>query len=76
MADKSKRNPANPAGTYYVDLTCIECLACVDAAPEFYVHDFDTGGSYVKKQPTTEDEIKRCREGMEACPTQAIGDDG
>jgi ferredoxin len=76
MADKNQRNAHNAPGAFYVDATCIECLACVDAAPDFYAHDFDKGASYVKRQPTTPEETKRCREGMEACPTQAIGDDG
>ena len=76
MADKTQRNPQNATGTFYVDATCIECLACVDAAPEFYAHDFKQGASYVTRQPTNAEELKKCREGMEACPTQAIGDDG
>ncbi|MFO0982684.1 MAG: ferredoxin [Planctomycetota bacterium] len=76
MADPKQKSPLNAPGRFYVDSSCIECLACVDAAPEFYVHDFDRGASYLKRQPATEDEIARCREGLEACPTGSIGDDG
>ena len=36
----------------------------------------DGGYSYVFKQPTSEDEEKLCKEAMEGCPVEAIGDNG
>jgi ferredoxin len=36
----------------------------------------DEGYSYVFKQPEDDDEEEQCREAMESCPVEAIGDDG
>jgi ferredoxin len=34
------------------------------------------GGSFIKKQPLTPEEIALCQEAMESCPVEAIGNDG
>ena len=40
-------------------------------------HRNDDGGySFVTKQPEGEEEEELCREAMEGCPVEAIGDDG
>ena len=36
----------------------------------------DGGYSYVFKQPTTPEEEALCKEAMEGCPVEAIGNDG
>ena len=74
MADISKRLPDNVPGRYYVDEECILCGVCVETAPE----NFELGDehAYVKKQPESETEEEQCREAMENCPVEAIGDDG
>ncbi|MHA1575650.1 MAG: ferredoxin [Alphaproteobacteria bacterium] len=34
------------------------------------------GAAFVSNQPKTEEEISACKDVIEACPVQAIGDDG
>ena len=76
MADKSKKYEDNLPGRYFVDRECIACDACVLAAPDhFKMHDED-GHAFVGRQPAGEDEEALCREAMEGCPVEAIGDDG
>ena len=61
----------------YVDENCIVCDACVLSAPNnFIINDDDDGYAYVSKQPETEEEKEQCQEAMDACPVEAIGDDG
>ena len=76
MADKSKKFPDNIAGRFYVDKECIACDACVLAAPDhFKMHDED-GHAFVVKQPANEQEESQCKEAMESCPVEAIGNNG
>lgn len=76
MADKSKKFPDNIPGRFYVDKECIACDACVLAAPDhFKMHDED-GHAFVVKQPSSEEEESLCREAMEGCPVEAIGNNG
>lgn len=76
MADKTNKFPENTPGRYYVDKECIACDACVLAAPDhFRMHEED-GHAFVGKQPDGEEEESQCREAMEACPVEAIGNDG
>lgn len=75
MADLSQKWKENTAGKMFVDQSCIACDACILAAPEnFTMHD--DGHAFVKKQPTTPDEEALCKEAMEGCPVEAIGDFG
>jgi len=56
---------------YKVSEECIGCQACVGVAPD----NFEMNGSHVaflKKQPQTEDELKKAEEALEICPVQAI----
>ena len=76
MADKKNRFNENVLGKYYVDKECICCDACILAAPDFFVVDENKGHAYVVKQPRSTDEIEACQEALEACPVEAIGDDG
>lgn len=76
MAIKTNKYPDNVGGRFYVDKECIACDACVLAAPDhFKMHEVD-GHAFVNKQPATEEEESRCKEAMEACPVEAIGNDG
>jgi ferredoxin len=76
MAQKDKKYDENVPGRYYVDHECIGCDACVLAAPEnFKMHDIDAH-AFVSVQPKSEDEEQRCREAMEGCPVEAIGNNG
>ena len=76
MADKSNKLPDNAPGKYFVDNQCIDCDACRATAPDNFTRNEEQGYSYVSKQPGNEEEQKLCKEAMEGCPVEAIGDDG
>jgi len=76
MADVANRYPENLPGKFYVDNQCIDCDLCRETAPSNFGRNDDGGYSYVFKQPTTPDEEKLCKEAMEGCPVEAIGDNG
>lgn len=76
MADKSAKWDENVAGKFYVDDQCIACDACVFEAPDFFVMNDDDGHAYVAKQPQNEKEVELCQQALEACPVEAIGNDG
>lgn len=76
MADKSAKWDQNVAGKFYVDDQCIACDACVVEAPRFFEMNDEDGHAYVKAQPQNEVDLKECLEALEACPVEAIGDDG
>lgn len=76
MADKSAKFDQNVNGAFYVDDQCIACDACVMEAPRFFAMNDDEGHAYVKLQPQTEEEKQECLDALEACPVEAIGQDG
>jgi ferredoxin len=76
MADKSKKYDDNVPGRFFVDKECIACDACVLAAPDHFGMNEDDGHAFVKKQPDGPSEEASCREAQEACPVEAIGNDG
>lgn len=76
MANKGNKYPENIEGKYYVDDECIACDACVLAAPDNFSMDEDDGHAFVTVQPKSEEEEELCREAMEGCPVEAIGNDG
>lgn len=76
MADRNHKQPQNVPGKYYVDSTCVPCHACMDEAPNLLRYADNEEHVYFFKQPETEEEEKAARFAMQACPTEAIGDDG
>jgi ferredoxin len=76
MADVANRYLENAPGRYYVDDQCIDCDQCRQAAPANITRNEELGHSFVFKQPETPEEESQCREAMQNCPTEAIGDDG
>ena len=76
MADREAKQPESIAGKYYVDDQCIDCDVCRETAPKNFMRQEDNGYSYVYKQPDNDDEESQCKEAMESCPVEAIGDDG
>ena len=76
MADREDKNSENISGKFYVDSQCIDCDLCRETAPNNFTRAEDEGYSYVFKQPESDAEIAQCREAMEGCPVEAIGDDG
>jgi ferredoxin len=76
MADKSDKVEGSVEGTFYVDSNCIDCDLCRQTAPQNFERNEDGGYSFVSKQPENEEEEANCRDAMEECPVEAIGDDG
>lgn len=76
MADREDKNRENIAGKFYVDSQCIDCDLCRETAPNNFTRSDDEGYSYVYKQPVNAEEEAQCREAMEGCPVEAIGEDG
>lgn len=76
MADKQDRLPDNVTGMYYVAKDCIDCDVCRDTARRNFARNDDNGYSFVTKQPETAEEFELCEEAMNACPVEAIGEDG
>jgi len=76
MADKNDKVPENAPGKYYVDSSCIDCDVCRSTAPENFGRSEENGYTFVSKQPENAEEEGLCAEAMEACPVEAIGDDG
>ena len=76
MAISADKYPENVAGPFYVDDQCIDCDACRTVAPAFFRRHDDGGYSYVFNQPTDDEGRALCREALDGCPVEAIGDDG
>jgi ferredoxin len=75
MANILDRLPQNAPGRFYVDSTCIDCDVCRSHAPVFFRRDDEIGQSHVFHQPVTAEEIALCREALEGCPTESIGEE-
>ena len=76
MAEFENRYPLNVPGKFYVDDQCTDCDLCRECAPNNVRRDDRMGFSYVHKQPENESEIAGLMEGVEGCPTDAVGADG
>ena len=76
MASKEAKYSINVPGRFYVDENCIDCDLCREIAPAFFTRNDDDGHSYVFKQPQSTEELELCREALNDCPVEAIGDDG
>lgn len=76
MADHANKYPENVPGAFYVDDQCIDCDLCRETAPNNFTRWEDGGYSYVKKQPESPEEEAQCKEAMEGCPVEAIGNFG
>jgi len=76
MAELKEKLSENVSGKFYVDSQCIDCDVCRDTAPKNFTRNDDNGYSFVYQQPATDEELELCREALDACPVEAIGDDG
>ncbi len=76
MAVFDNKYPDNVPGKFYVDDQCIDCDLCRETAPDNFTRNEDGGYSYLYKQPTSPEEEALCKEAMEGCPVEAIGNDG
>jgi glyoxylase-like metal-dependent hydrolase (beta-lactamase superfamily II)/ferredoxin len=71
MAERRLALPANVAGDYFVDSTCIDCDACRLLAPAVFGRS--GGQSFVRKQPGSPGEQLAAARALVACPTASIG---
>lgn len=76
MADSTIKQPENTDGKWYVDQTCVPCHLCMDEAPELLKYADNETHVFFAKQPESDSEIEQANAAMEACPTEAIGNDG
>ena len=76
MADKDDKQPESVAGQFYVDSTCDGCQVCITVAEDNFKMDEDEDHAFVYKQPEGDDELEACKEAMDGCPNESIGDDG
>jgi len=76
MASFLNKYPDNIAGKFYVDDQCIDCDLCRETAPDNFTRNENGGYSFVFKQPIPSAEQIKCKEAMEGCPVEAIGNDG
>ncbi|MSQ01498.1 MAG: ferredoxin [Myxococcales bacterium] len=85
MADFKNRWEDNVGGTtvvgskkvgFFVDKECILCSVCSDAAPSNFRMSDAEDHDICYKQPSDDEELSQCREAMENCPVEAIGEDG
>jgi ferredoxin len=76
MAIFTDRYPLNVPGKFYIDAQCTDCDMCRECAPNNITRDDRMGHSYVFKQPENDAEVAAIMEGVEGCPTDAVGNDG
>ena len=76
MADLADIVKENVVGKYFVDEQCIDCDLCRETAGDNFQRSDEEGYSYVYKQPENDEEEELCKEAMENCPVEAIGDFG
>jgi ferredoxin len=76
MSDKANKYNENANGKFYVDNQCIACDACCTSAPSNFKMNDEEGHAFVGKQPATPEEEAQCKEALEGCPVEAIGNDG
>jgi ferredoxin len=76
MADPTDKYDDNTKGKYYVDRQCILCSLCHELAPANFKESEEGDHDHVFKQPDNDEEEGVCKEAMEQCPVEAIGDDG
>ena len=76
MARIEERLPENTEGDFYVDQSCIDCDLCRETAPANFMRNEEECFSFVFKQPETPEEEMLCKDALDNCPVEAIGNDG
>lgn len=76
MSERTRKNPENIPGAFYVDDTCIDCDLCRGNAPQFFTRSELGGYSYVFRQPVSPEELAMAMKALQECPTDTIGNDG
>lgn len=73
MANPNDKVPENVAGSFFVDITCIDCDLCREKAPHNFTRSAAGRRSYVLRQPQNESESFACLAALQECPVEAIG---
>jgi len=73
MAQRSKSQPDNVPGPFFVDSTCIDCGTCYEYAPSVFRGAEDH--SRVFHQPDGPYDLLQAQKALLACPTGSIGTD-
>lgn len=71
MANAATAHPANVAGDFFVDTTCIDCDTCRWVAPDTF-HDVGDQ-SAVHAQPDNDERLALALRALISCPTASIG---
>lgn len=69
-------SPLACPGKYYVNCHCLDHDVCGQTAPTIFGRDEENAVWYVKKQPSTIEEVSSTQEALEACPMEAIKSNG
>src|SRR5215213_10318018 len=61
-------------GEFFVAEQCIDCDLCRQMAPEIFKRKFTGAGgiSFVERQPTSDFEMQKAADALDACPVGAI----
>ena len=76
MTNIDNKLAENVPGSWYTNDECICCGLCGDKAPLSFQPTTDGDYHIVYRQPATEDEVAAALEAMDACPVDAIRNDG
>ena len=76
MATFANKVAESVGGKFFVDSQCIDCDLCRQTAPLNFNRNEAAGYSYISKQPETPQEIALCKQALEECPVEAIGNNG
>ena len=72
MAQLNLRLAENAPGELFVDETCIDCDTCRELAPRTF-GSARNGLSFVKAQPSSDEEWRPALRALVSCPTSSIG---
>lgn len=75
MANKNEKWEDNTKGKWYTDKSCIICSLCAELAPNNFKESDGGDHDVVYKQPESSEEEQQCKDAMEQCPVEAIGND-
>lgn len=76
MSSSKSRIKGNVPGRFYVNKLCIGCTLCHETAPGHFRTNDEERYDFVFRQPETLEEETLCMKAREACPIDAIQDDG
>ncbi|MBA4396174.1 MAG: ferredoxin [Syntrophus sp. (in: bacteria)] len=76
MSETRPKIAGNAPGRFYVNELCIGCTLCHEIAPGNFLTNDEQGVGFVFRQPETPEEEMLCRKAGEACPIDAIQDNG